>query len=439
MLQKLQDPLKAAQPLEFLSSSATGNSKSIPGLDLVSDKSANPGFMSNIPVNSSLFSYNQDVTKPLHTSDDKPFNFPRPPRMNYDDDDTQNQYSYQRGRSRFSDNSLNQFRKNDFPPLDGPDQDRNDRFGNRNLRPSNDYKDDYNFRPGSDSNFRNEDRANLRSNDRGAFRNDDRGNFRNEDRGNFRNEDRGNFRNDDRDNFRNDNRGNFRNEDRGSFQNEDRGNTRNDDRGKFGSSFTPSFSSDKYAKYLEDEYDDSRFRDPEPFESPQNSKSNFNRDDFHRGGNFSNRQNFRNDSDGYYGKDKFDEFNKRDFNDSRNTRGGFNDRRGGFNDRRGGFSDRRSGFNDRNEARAPFVADRSKDSAGFGSFNRDDNRFENRNQFGKPPPNDKDGPGRPGYGRRTGPEPDLPIIKPDNVGTESKSVSVLYISVELSVYCIQIL
>lgn len=368
------------------------------------------------------------MSKPLRTSDDKPFNFPRPPQMNYEDDKAQNPYPYQRGRSRFDDEPYNRFGKSDFPlrfDKPGPNTDPNDRFSCQNLRPSNSYDNDFKYRSGGldssarNDGFRNEDRNNFRSEDRGPFRNDERPSFRNDgfrndDRSKFRNEERGGFRIDDRSNFRHDDRGTFRNDDRGSFRNDDRGNfdrnnfrsddrsafPRNDDRSKFVSTAS-TFAADKYAKFLEDEYDDSRFRDPEPPESPQNNKSNFSRDDFNRGGNFCNRQNFRADSGSYFVKDKFEEPNKRDFGDSRNTRSGFNDRRDG---------------------RAPFSTERNRDGSSFGSFNRD-SRFGNRNQFGKSGPNERDGPNRSGFNKRPGPEADISSTKPDITDKESKVVS----------------
>lgn len=276
MSQKFLDGSKSSHSLEFLSSGGSTNTKSIPGLDLVStDKNLNPSFMSNIPSNSSLFSYNQDVTKPLHTSDDKPFNFPTPPTQpHYSNDIQQNQYSPFARNNRFPipgaastpipgpgintgriDNSgYGQFQKNKFSQYDNsshqPGQmDRGksfeNRYNNQNFdrnAPDSKFNIDFKYRS-SGNNFRNE------SSDKGG--------------------------------------------------------------NKFGNNtYAPNFQSDKFAKYLEDEYDDSRFRDPEPQnDSPQhhssnNNRSNFSRDEFNRTNNFSN---YRHDS-----------YNKRDFNDRNN-------------------------------------------------------------------------------------------------------------------------
>lgn len=237
------DASKTNQSLEFLTSSAT-NAKSIPGLDLVgSDKPMAPPIVSSIPPSSTLFSYNQDVTKPLHTSDDKPFNFPAPPQpnnFNYNDQ-SRNQYSsFSLSRPPPS-LPPNQFQKN-YPydqrnePKDFP-ADRNrfeDKFGNV---PGPNTKFD-NYRPPVDS-------RNEPANDKNS-----------------------------------------------KFG---------------GTTYTPNFNSEKLAKYYEDEYDDSRFRDPEPPESPQRNSSNFNnygRNERYnysnfRQNNFGNRGGFNNKFDDF--------------------------------------------------------------------------------------------------------------------------------------------
>lgn len=263
---------------------------------------------SNVPQGSSLFAYNQDVTKPLHTSDDKPFNFPTPQQPNsYNYEQPPNQYS-QYALSRPPPNVPNQYNKNYPPPYEQknpaesypppPERDRpmTDRFG----RPIT------NSRPAPEPYARNEPPP---------------------------------------------------------PQPERNGS-------KFNTSFTPNFNSDKYAKYLEDEYDDSRFRDPEPSESPQynsgNKFNNYGRDDRNNYQNY--RQNYQGNEnrDGGF-QNKFDDFNKREFNDGNNRK----EMGRGFR----GRSDNRSKFGDRGKA----------DNQKFDNFGN--SRFGNRG-FGRGAPND---------------------------------------------------
>lgn len=302
------DPTKNTQSLEFLSATAT-NTKSIPGLDLVGSDKIPTSVPSNIPQGSTLFAYNQDVTKPLHTSDDKPFNFPTPQSNNYNyNDQQQNQYSsFQLSRPPPS--LPNQFQKN-YPNAGdsySPPADRGRQFDDKFSRPANSQFDNYRQIP--DSYQRNEPPREREL--------------------------------------------------------------------KFNSNFTaPNFNTDKYAKYLEDEYDDSRFRDPDPSENEK--FNNFGRDDRnHFGQNFRGRGGFQNN--------KFNDFN-RDFNDSPNNRKemgrGFRGRQDGrpqFGDR--SKPDNQNSFNNR-FGKAPFGRGAPNDNAPRSNFNwqNDDQqpeRFDN--------------------------------------------------------------
>ncbi|XP_065208687.1 YLP motif-containing protein 1 isoform X2 [Planococcus citri] len=360
------DPSKPNQSLEFLTSSAS-NAKSIPGLDLVgSDKPPStaataattavpPG--SSIP-SSKLFAYNQDVTKPLHTSDDKPFNFPTPPQpnnFNYNEQ-SRNQYSsFQLSRPPPS-LPPNQFQKNypydqtydqkndsnDFPP------DRNrfdDNFGNHPGPPGPNTKfDDHQGPPGPpgpNSKFDNyrPPPVDMRNNPPPDNKNSKFG----------------------------------------------------------GTTYTPNFNSEKYAKYYEDEYDDSRFRDPEPSESPQrNNNSQYNNYGRNDRDNFSNfrQNNFGNNRGGF--NNKFDDFN-RDFNEPPGNRKEMGRGRGRSSGRPPfGDANQPDGPNSFNNRYRGFGRGQSSDNAPRPNFNswqsndplappdRFDNADNDKPDFGKP-------------------------------------------------------